>query len=109
MTEIDCNPCLSTRSLLLSLSRRWKGDYLGDVTDNPDYSSYRHSLTKANVIGPKNVLFSSLAYKFNRLGKVHDRAVVFTADNRLLKMDPAKKYKTLLTASLADVSGLSIR
>ncbi len=79
------------------------------MVDNPDYGSYRSALTKAGVIGPKNVLFSALAYKFNRLGKVHDRAVVFTADNRVLKMDPGKKFKVLLTANLADVRGISIR
>jgi len=53
-------------NLPLLLRRRWKGDYLGDSAENPDFSSYRNALTKAGVIGPKNVLFSCMTYKFNR-------------------------------------------
>ncbi len=94
----------------VSTFRRWKGDYLGDTVDNPDYSLYRAALTKENVIGPKKVLFSTLVYKFNRLGKVHSRAVVFTAEgSRVLKMDNTKKYKLMDSFTLNDVTGISIR
>jgi len=40
------------------------------------------------------IFFFFLIFRHN---KVHQRAVVFTADNRILKLDPGKKYKVLIS------------
>ena len=80
---------------------RWRGDYLGDPSVNPDHLLYSSSLAKENAT-KRDVLFSALTSKFNRKNKVHGRAIVFTRD-KILKMNPSKKYKvnTILNIHLS--------
>ena len=49
-----------------------------------------------------------MTVKFNRMNKANDRAIVFTKDNKIVKMDPAKKYKVMLVIPMSDVTGLSL-
>ena len=90
------------------LNRRWRGDYLNDASENGvDAAVYRSALTKESVAA-SSVLFSALTVKFNRKNKANERAIVFTRDNKILKMNPAKKYKTMETFNLLDVTAISI-
>ena len=91
------------------MSRRWRGDYLGDTSENVDANTYRNALSSSKEkIDPKTVLFSAMTVKFNRMNKANDRAIVFTKDNKIVKMDPAKKYKVMLVIPMSDVTGISL-
>ncbi len=93
------------------LSRRWLGDYLSETSENPSgMVAYRAMLRKCGVQGDtaNAVLFSALTVKYNRHNKSNDRAVVITKDNRILKMDPSKKFKVMQTFQLSDVTGLGL-
>jgi len=88
------------------IERSWNGDYLNNTSDNVDVHFYRDSLKKE---GASKVAFSCKTIKFNRHGKVTERALVITTDDRIFKMDPKKKFKTMLKYNLlSDFSKLSI-
>jgi len=88
------------------IHRRWKGDYLNDTAENTFYDAYRSALMK-DGINQKSVLFSAPVKKFNRHGKVTERALILTKDN-LIKMETGKKFKVALTIPLVDVMKLSL-
>jgi hypothetical protein len=69
--------------------------------------SYRAALTKLGT-SPQNILFAAMTVKFNRHNKANERAIVFTKDNKIFKLDPKSKYKAMLTSSLTDVTRLSM-
>jgi hypothetical protein len=68
--------------------------------------AYRGALRKEGI-NSKTVLFSAPTKKFNRHGKVNERALVITSDH-IIKMDMAKKFKVALTLPLADVTQVSL-
>jgi len=88
------------------IQRKWRGDYLNISSENLDPEAYRTSLAKEGV-SPATVVFSTKVAKFNRHGKVNERALVITQD-RLLKMDPLKKFKVMLNVPLGEVRNISL-
>jgi len=93
------------------IERSWVGDYLNNTAENVDVHSYREALKKEGVIGGggDGVAFSCKTLKFNRHGKTNERALVITNDDRILKLDPKKKFKTMLKANLVgDFKKISI-
>eukprot|EP00095_Tigriopus_kingsejongensis_P004033 maker-scaffold5_size1054832-snap-gene-3.11 protein:Tk04033 transcript:maker-scaffold5_size1054832-snap-gene-3.11-mRNA-1 annotation:"hypothetical protein CAPTEDRAFT_167519" len=89
------------------INRKWKADYLGDTSENLDVHTYRASLGKQGM-NTKGVIFSALTVKYNRHDKMNERAIVFTKDNKILKMDPGKKFKNMQTFQFSDITGLSL-
>lgn len=87
--------------------RKWRGDYLNDPTENLDVHAYRASLTKEGV-STKTVLFSAHTVKYNCRDKINERAIVFTKDNKILKMDPNKKFKNMQTFQFSDIISISL-
>lgn len=89
------------------INRKWRGDYLNDPTENLDVHAYRASLTKEGV-STKTVLFSAHTVKYNCRDKINERAIVFTKDNKILKMDPNKKFKNMQTFQFSDIISISL-
>ena len=76
------------------------------TSENLDVESYRSALMKEGV-AVNRVAFSTKTMKFNRHGKVNERVLVIT-QNKLIKMDPAKKFKVMMSVNLADVESVSL-
>lgn len=89
------------------IERRWRGDYLNDASENPQTDAYRAALRKENV-ETKSVIFSCFNQKFNRHGKVNERAMILTSDGCIYKMDPSKKFKVMLNVKMGDVTQISL-
>ena len=86
------------------IQRSWKGDYMNITTENLATDLYRGALKKAAA---SRVTFSCKVMKFNRHGKVNERVLVITQD-QIIKMDPSKKFKVMMSASLKDVTQISL-
>lgn len=88
------------------IDRKWAGNYMNISSENLDTEGYRTALSKEGV-APTKVVFSAKVNKFNRHGKVNERALV-VSDKQILKMDPLKKFKVMESMSLGDVRSVSI-
>lgn len=89
--------------------RKWEGNYLLNVDENPRAMDAQHSLNLLKDRDQfKQVLFAGFVKKTNRYSKSADRAICIT-DSFIYKMDPKKKFKDMRPGiPVTDVTGLSV-
>uniref|UniRef100_H2YU17 Myosin motor domain-containing protein n=1 Tax=Ciona savignyi TaxID=51511 RepID=H2YU17_CIOSA len=90
--------------------RKWEGNYLASMSDNPAQASTFQAVT--NNLKSKHrfnrVVFSAHVRKVNKNNKSEDRAILIT-DKHVFKLDAGKGYKAMTSGiQLAKVTGISV-
>lgn len=88
--------------------RKWEGNYLDSMIENPQQPTARRSITKLQTTEQFNqVLFACFVKKTNRFVKTADRAMCIT-DTHIYKLNSKKFTSMKHGIPLSEVSGLSV-
>lgn len=100
---------LSKRRPNWGYNRKWQGNYLVQQSENPNLQAFETSLAHLRRShGFEKVLFSCIAMKVNKRGKVQERAILIT-DTDIFKLDPRKHFQRKKSPlHLTDVEGIGL-